>query len=49
MDAGHDCEEEGGGEISWEGRAECTCHWSLEARFDDGEYVEADHDCSADQ
>ncbi|MFC9330810.1 hypothetical protein [Kitasatospora sp. NPDC057015] len=48
-DADHDCDEDHDGEISWEGRAECTCRWSLQTQFADGDYIEADHDCNADQ
>ncbi|MFJ1796855.1 DEAD/DEAH box helicase [Kitasatospora griseola] len=49
VDADHDCDQDDGPEIGWEGRAECTCGWALETQFADGDYVEANHDCATDQ
>ncbi|MGW4380929.1 hypothetical protein [Kitasatospora sp. NPDC004531] len=48
--ADHDCDEGDGPEIGWDGRAECgACGRVLEARFADGDWVEAGHDCHTDQ
>ncbi|MFH9355351.1 hypothetical protein [Kitasatospora sp. NPDC017646] len=50
VDADHDCDQDAGPEIGWDGRAECgACGWSLETQFADGDYVDADHDCATDQ
>ncbi|GLW58867.1 hypothetical protein [Kitasatospora phosalacinea] len=49
VDADHDCDSDDGPEIGWDGRAECTCGWTLETQFADGDYVEAGHHCATDQ
>ncbi|MFF1794093.1 Helicase associated domain protein [Kitasatospora sp. NPDC058263] len=50
VNADHDCDQDDGHEIGWEGRAECSaCGWSMETDFTEGEYVEFDHHCAIDR
>ncbi|MGW2541638.1 Helicase associated domain protein [Kitasatospora sp. NPDC001574] len=50
VDADHDCDQDDGPEIGWEGRAECSaCGWATETDFTDGEYNESNHHCATDQ
>lgn len=50
VDADHDCDQDDGPEIGWDGRAGCSaCGWSMETDFTDGEYAESNHHCATDQ